>query len=193
MAHFQKFKLTDCKKVMKEAYREIDSKSEHYKKDESINNLYWKDYKEVSENLDRIIKDYKPPRKDIVILINEVITAPKDLKEEDINRFFIEVGNYTKEKLGADGTAYFVIHKDEYAPHAHISYYALKDGKWSSKYMLNKEFLRDYHKDLNKHMKEYLGYSVEIVKDKEEPHLTYSEYKAKKKNEKIEEKEKLYN
>lgn len=188
MAHFEKFNKGNCKRVMREAFRECESKSEFYDKDKSVLNLYAK-----NADIDEILKKYPPKRKDAVITINEIITKPKNLLESDAIDFYTEVAKFTAEKLNSAGVLYCCIHNDELNQHAHISYLALnKDTmQWQAKKMLNKTFLKEYHKELEKHIYEKFNYLIEITKDNKEEHLTFEEYKTMKKEEDKEKEEEV--
>ena len=180
MAHFEKFNKGNAKRVMREAFRECDSKSEFYEKEKSVLNLYAK-----NANIDKILKDFPPKRKDAVITINEIITRPKGLKEEDTIEFYKSVAEFTSDKLNSAGVLYCCIHNDELNQHAHISYLALNRDthKWQAKTMLNKSFLNNYHKELEQFLYKKFNYLIEVRKDNKEEHLTFEEYKAMKKEE----------
>lgn len=181
MAHFEKYKKGDAKRVMREAFRECESKSEFYDPSKSKENrVLWQSPKEIDE----LTKLYKPRRKDSVILINEIMTRPKGLREQDEDKFYTLVAKYTAQKLNVS-PAYLVVHNDEKTQHAHIAYFALDNdtGKWNGSTKMNRTFFLNYHRDLENFVASQLGYLVEIRKDNKEPHLSFDEYKEKMKQE----------
>lgn len=191
MAHFEKYGIGDAQRVLNEAERKTDSKSEYYDTNKSINN---KTLIHASMGLKTLLNEWqkdnnKQIRKNGVILINEIMTRPKNLKEEDTEKFYLLVAEYTKKKLHSKGVYSLIIHNDEYTQHAHISYLALNEdtNKWQARNMLNRTFLNEYHADLEKFICKSLGYLVEIRKDNKEEHLTQEEYKKKMQKERAEE------
>lgn len=191
MAHFEKYGKGDAQRVLNEAERKTDSKSEFFNADKSINN---RTLIETPASLKTLINEWqkdnqKQIRKNGVILINEIITRPKGLKEEDEDKFYLLCAEYTRSKLHSKGVYSLIIHNDEYTQHAHISYLALneKTNRWQAREMLNKSFLNDYHRDLENYIYKALGYLVEIRKDNKEEHLSHDDYKKKMKQERAEE------
>lgn len=187
MAHFTKYKIGDAQRVQNEAERKTDSKSEYYDANKSNTN---RTLIQAPTGLKTLINEWqkdnnKQIRKNGVILINEIITKPKNLKEEDEDKFYLLVAEYTRSKLHSKGIYSLIIHNDEYTQHAHISYLALNEdtNKWQARNMLNKTFLNDYHADLEKYIYKALGYLVEIRKDNKEEHLSHEDYKKKMKQE----------
>lgn len=187
MAHFTKYKIGDAQRVQNEAERKTDSKSEYFDANKSNTN---KTLIEAKTGLKTLINEWqkdnnKTIRKNGVILINEIITKPKNLKEEDQDKFYLLVSEYTKKKLHSAGVYSLIIHNDEYTQHAHISYLALNENtnRWQAREMLNKSFLNDYHRDLENYIYKALGYLVEIRKDNKEEHLSHEDYKKKMKKE----------
>lgn len=191
MAHFEKYGIGDAQRVLNEAERKTDSKSEYFNPNKSNTN---RTLIQAPTGLKTLINEWqkdnqKQIRKNGVILINEIMTRPKNLKEEDTEKFYLLVAEYTKKKLHSKGVYSLIIHNDEYTQHAHISYLALNEdtNKWQARNMLNRTFLNEYHADLEKFICESLGYLVEIRKDNKEEHLTHEEYKNKMKKERAEE------
>jgi len=191
--HIQKNKKGDAKRILNEAYRATDSKSEYYNKAESKNNIELWNKEKALTKLQHNIDTNKIRNKETVITITSVITKPKDLKPQDERAFWQEVINYHNDKLGKENLIYFVIHKDELNDHAHICYTPIKDNKFQAKHIINKEFLNNYHKELQERLNKKFDYHITIERDEIEkqydPRLSFNEYKANRKRERLSNKE----
>lgn len=96
-------------------------------------------------------KTGKALRKDAVVAIDCVVTAPKDLSQKQQPAFFREVMNFMHDRYGS-GVQMGFLHLDETTPHIHVPFVPFKDGKLQASNMVNRQDLRTFHKDLQKHM-----------------------------------------
>lgn len=191
MAHWKKFKLGDSKRIMREAFRECDSKSEFYDKEKSKRNVYLWNYQKATERLNKRLEDIPKRKKDTVILMNEVITLPKQVRKEDQRKFFNTVIHFDAEKLGAENLIFACVHNDELTPHLHIAFTPIKEGKWNCKQIMNRNFLKSYHKELQERINQVFDYDIMIERsdlEKElDPRLEFKKYKANRKIEEYQE------
>ena len=70
-------------------------------------------------------------RNDVVHMVDWIVTLPKDVKEEDQERFFEYTYEFLKEKYGSQNVVSAWIHNDEATPHIHFSFVPIVtiDGK----------------------------------------------------------------
>ena len=168
---------------MKEAFRSIDSKSEYYDKEKSSHNKYLWNEEQAAERLKKALEIKH--RKDAVILMTEIITLPKEVKPKDRNLFWKAVIDFNNQKLGKENLIYGAVHYDEFSPHLHIAYTPIKEGKFKCKEIMNREFLTNYHNELQDHIDKVFNYRVSIIRDELDKQfnkwMEYKQYKLKMK------------
>lgn len=181
MAHWTKYKRTDVSNVLKEAYRELKNYKSEVDKEKSKYNIYLKDdnYKKAFSRFKEKIKEIPPKRKDAVLMISECITIPRELKQEDYKKFSQIVLEYNDKLLGKENRLHFALHKDEpnARPHIQTSYMPIQDGKWNAKKIMDRDFLKNYHKGLQEECEKKLGYYVLIENEEKGKHLSFEEFK----------------
>lgn len=100
-------------------------------------------------------------RKDLVVMVDIIITVPKDLEESPV-RFFAETYNFCisrfgeKSGMGEDVVISAYCHMDETTPHMHFAFLPICSSgdvkRFCAKEVVNRKELQTFHKDLQKHM-----------------------------------------
>lgn len=110
-------------------------------------------------------------RKDVNVMVSWVVTAPKDLPESEQNAFFKSAYDFLENRYGKDNVVSAYVHMDETTPHMHFAFvpvvYDKKRDclKVSAKEAVNRQDLRTFHKDLERHVEFMLGHEVGILND----------------------------
>lgn len=168
MAHFRKFNMSESVHLCP-----------HYERSETIETYGNSDVdKEKSGNNYNLAPDREDQigyirqqleeiphsnRKDLVVMTDIIITAPKDL-DESPERFFEEAYNFCtnrfgeKSGMGEDVVISAYVHMDETTPHMHFAFLPViekeTEQKFCAKEVVNRTELQTFHKDLQKHMDE---------------------------------------
>ena len=105
-------------------------------------------------------------RNDVVHMVDWIVTLPKDVKEEDQERFFEYTYEFLKEKYGSQNVVSAWIHNDEATPHIHFSFVPIVtiDGKerLKCKDIITKASLKQFHPALGAYLNERLGYMPSV-------------------------------
>lgn len=119
-------------------------------------------------------------RKDVNVLCDWVITAPKDLPQEEHRKFFEESYKFLNSRYGKENVVSAYVHMDETTPHMHYAFIPVKHGfkenkknpdisteyyKVSAKEVLTRYELKKFHPDLQRHLEMALGHEVRILND----------------------------
>lgn len=193
MAHLAKYKLDAVRPILDHCNRAHAGTLERENIDSSRTHLNYNIYIGIGENglplsfidrtrqrdfpsvgtvLERMnqvrVTTNKKVRKDSVVLADLVVTAPKDLKPEDEEPFFIYCSLWAAHEIGVDNMLPATVHMDEATPHIHISFTPINNGKFSFKTLCDRKFYQKLHKDLNEYVDKKLGYHVSIVLPEEE-------------------------
>lgn len=112
-------------------------------------------------------------RKDVNVMCDWILTAPKDLPTEEHEKFFGSAFNFMAARYGKENVISAYVHMDEAQPHMHFSFVpvvkCLKNGKQiekvSAKEVINRHELRVFHDDLQKHIESDLGHEVSILNE----------------------------
>jgi regulator of replication initiation timing len=110
-------------------------------------------------------------RKDINVMVSWVITAPKDLPEQEHRAFFKASYDFCKERYGEENVVSAYVHMDEVTPHMHFAFVPIvqdkKRGgyKVSAKECVNRNDLQTYHKNLEQYVSRKLGHEVGILNE----------------------------
>ena len=99
-------------------------------------------------------------RPDVKVLAGWVVTAPKDLSEADYDMFFQTSFQFLSNRYGIENVIQATVHNDESGqPHLHFLFIPVapdkKHGgeKICANDVLNKKELRNFHPDLQRHLK----------------------------------------
>lgn len=122
-------------------------------------------------------------------IVEVVVTMPKDVKEEDEQKFFQSVYDFYCNDFGEKNVINAVVHKDEITPHMHLDFIPVVEldrntmssqmkklveerekvtkrpitAKVSSKEVVTLEYLRMMHPRLSDWVEKDLGYRTEIL------------------------------
>ena len=100
-------------------------------------------------------------REDVKTLAGWIVTAPTDLSMVLHEAFFKETYQFLENRYGKENTVLAVVHKDESGqPHLHFNFIpAVDDSKRGGQKIcandvLNRRELRNFHPDLQRHLKD---------------------------------------
>lgn len=108
-------------------------------------------------------------RKDVNILCDWVVTAPKDLPEHEQGLFFQKTYEFLRDRYGDQNTVSAYVHMDETTPHLHYAFIPVTPDqrrggfKVSAKQVLTREDLRTFHPDLQRHLQQVLKHEIGIL------------------------------
>lgn len=162
MSKAHKFKATAVKNQLRHIEREIQNSS-NKDIDRSRTHLNYflspqRDISSYSYYKQRKEELYIYGRSDIVHMVGWVVTAPKDLAQEDEANFFLECYRFMENRYGAKNVVSAVVHKDETTPHLHFCFMPVKPDakhcgeKLCCKELLNQKEMSDFHPALQKHL-----------------------------------------
>lgn len=131
---------------------------------------------------------YHAKRKDLVVLIEAVVTLPQDVEPEDEKKFFKACYDFYANDFGEENIVNAVVHKDETTPHIHIDFMPVKaldldmsetmkqnianyekdngvivDAMLCAKDVITREYLQTMHPRLLDYVTKELGYECEIL------------------------------
>lgn len=110
-------------------------------------------------------------RKDVNVMVSWVVTAPKDLPEQEHRAFFQASYDFLQKRYGKENVVSAYVHMDESQPHLHFAFVpVVHDAKrdWdkvSAKEAVNRRDLQTFHADLQKHVESVLGHEVGILNE----------------------------
>jgi hypothetical protein len=107
-------------------------------------------------------------RKDANVLLDWIVTMPKDCPREMHREFFGAVARFMEGRYGEGNVLGCYVHMDEATPHAHIPILPMRDGKLVASKVVNRADLRTFHGDLGKAVDEALGMHVSIELDEQQ-------------------------
>jgi len=139
-------------------------------------------------------------RKDVNVMCDWIITAPKDLPEDDLKRFFSFSFDFFSQRYGKENVISANVHMDETTPHMHFAFVPVTEDKKrggykvSAKEVINRSDLQNLHVDLQRYLENALGYQVNVLngategknKEIQELKAKSAEEKAKKAKEELE-------
>lgn len=119
----------------------------------------------------------KALRKDANVVMDWVITRPRDCPEELTEAFFASSVKFIQERYGDENVPGGYVHLDETTPHMHVPVVPVKNGKLQASKVINRADLQSFHKDLADRIEHDLGVrlSIELAKD---DHLDRALYHA---------------
>lgn len=126
----------------------------------------------------------KSVRKDANVIMDWVVTLPKDCPEELQGRFFEAAVDFIQQRYGRENVPGGFVHLDESRPHVHVPVVPVLDGKLVAAKVVNRADLRSFHGDLGRAVDEALGVHVSVELDesqqgeKQLSHLSHAEYRA---------------
>ena len=108
-------------------------------------------------------------RKDVNVMCDWIVTAPKDLPTEDLQHFFYFSFEFLSQRYGKENVISANVHMDETTPHMHFAFVPVTEDKKkggykvSAKEVLNRSDLQSLHGDLQCYLKNALGYQVNVL------------------------------
>jgi plasmid recombination enzyme len=108
-------------------------------------------------------------RKDVNVCCSWIVTAPKDLKENDLPNFFAKTYDFLQNRYGKDNVVSAYVHMDETTPHIHFAFVPVTYDKKKERYkvsafeVITKKDLQSFHSDLEKYINKELGYEIAIL------------------------------
>lgn len=138
---------------------------------------HWSDVQERIEAVEAATG--KKVRKDAVVMVDMVVTAPLNLREEDERKFFGACWVYLAQKVGAENMLPGFVHVDEMRTrtneegevvqtgervrdHMHAAFTPILEGKFNAKKMCDRAFFRNLHKEMGAFVDAQLGYHVDV-------------------------------
>lgn len=115
-------------------------------------------------------------RDDVKVYCSWVITAPKELPPKKHEKFFASCFDFLESEVGKENVVIASVHMDETTPHMHFGFVpVVKDKnnreKVCAKEVINRKYLKTFHKRLQKHLEAELGCSVGVLLPAEERDL----------------------
>lgn len=110
-------------------------------------------------------------RKNTNVMCSWVVTAPKDLPQEEHKSFFEATFDFLNRRYGAENVVSAYVHMDETQPHMHYAFVPIvadrKRGgfKVSAKEAVDIADLRSFHLQLDRHLEAALGHPVSVLND----------------------------
>jgi len=113
-------------------------------------------------------------RADVNVICSWVVTAPKELRDDEHELFFDEVYRFLNDRYAGGSDKNVVsayVHMDETTPHMHYAFVPVvrdkkKDiEKVSAKMVVHRRDLQTFHPDLEKHMAEVFGREIGILNE----------------------------
>ena len=110
-------------------------------------------------------------RKDVNVMCTWVVTAPKDLPENEQDAFFKAAFDFMADRYGRENVISAYVHLDETTPHIHFAFVPVvvdkkKGGfKVSAKERIDRKELRSFHQELEQAVSAVLGHPVGILND----------------------------
>ncbi len=212
--HNEKYKMSDVGGIKREQFREYSKDTEYRNKVDPArteDNVYiemapggkdW--FGQIKEAQDRTKETTgRAVRKDAVVLCSTVESVPESWSPDTCREYFQDkaewLGDYLHERAGVDEDALktVAVHLDESTPHATYAWIPIKDDKLQAKNILDREFLRDLQKDSQdytfrwidewneQHPSDMIEKMDPYTPDSRQQHLTESEYREKKIDEKM--------
>jgi|SRR5699024_5527131 len=166
MAHVQKFTRGSVgglsnhieRKTENHSNKDIDKERTHENYD-----LCEKEGDMLSRYQERLDEVHCLNRADVNVMADWIVTLPEELKEapeSSQKRFFEETYDFLEERYGKENVLTGVVHNDETTPHMHFAFIPVtydekrEREKVSAKEVLNRNELKSFHQDLDKHLKE---------------------------------------
>ena len=119
-------------------------------------------------------------RKDVNVMVSWVVTAPKDLPENEQKAFFEASYDFLKNRYGLENVVSAYVHMDEVTPRMHFAFVPVKYGfkqdkknpnisteyyKVSAKEVVNRYDLQSFHESLQRFVEKRLGHEVSILNE----------------------------
>ena len=110
-------------------------------------------------------------RADVNVMCSWVVTAPKEIREDETEKFFQEGYKFLSERYGKENIISAYVHMDETTPHIHFTFVPVvlckKKNilKVSAKEAIDKTELKKFHGELSNYMEKIFGRDVGILNE----------------------------
>lgn len=175
MANYQKYTRDGLYGLLRHISREKKSNGEYFKhSNESIdprltfaNYDLSSRYEDGSQQYDRIKRRLDElqfrKQKNNIVCCSWLITAPKDVKSNDTEKFFVAARGFLLDKYGAENEVSAYVHMDETTPHMHWTFVpATKDGHLRASHVVTRDELKRFHPQMETYIEQELGYHVQL-------------------------------
>ena len=190
MAHYEKYHISDVKKLLEHDNRTNTDERENVDKTRSHLNYNLHDIKEeykfFRDKLEFVKNNGGTVRADSVVMVSEIVTLPEDFPENEelVKQFFIGVYNLAIKNHGKENIISAWVHCDEAKkkdndklnkPHIHIKFVPVlkvkkkyKNGTEKERLALNAnkiitpEFLGKHHEELDSFLEDWLGFKTSV-------------------------------
>lgn len=179
--HFKKFKLGGLTNMLRHYTREYIQEDGHIDKTKTHKNIILDGSvdtmaTETNKDLQDCIKERtnKTMRKDAIVMVDLIITQPKQLGTDYDENFFKTMNKFCQDTFGIENQIYSVVHLDEKTPHMHFSFIPFtKDNRLCCKEILTRQFLKEFHTRAEK----ATGYQLTDTEDDRKKNLSLDDYK----------------
>lgn len=171
MAHIQKFKRGSLGHMLQHYDR--TSHPEHVKPEKTKLNYNLATTLQPLEQMEflnkRLSQVKVQKRADVNLMCDCVVTAPKDLDQDNYKSFFKSAFVSLANRYGKNNVISAYVHMDEVTPHMHFAFIPvtkdLKKGvyKVSAKEVVNRQDLKTLHNDLQADISRSLGFKVKML------------------------------
>jgi cell division protein FtsB len=110
-------------------------------------------------------------RKDVNVMCSWIVTAPKDLPEQEHELFFKSTYEFLSERYGKENVVSAYVHMDELTPHMHFAFvpvvYEKKNNRYkvSAKEAIDLRELKVFHGELSAHLEHTLQHPISILNE----------------------------
>lgn len=102
-------------------------------------------------------------RKDLIVMVDWVVTVPKDLPEEERRHFFEATYAFLRDRYRVENVISAWVHNDEVTPHLHFAFVPVtSDNRISAKDVITRSELKIFHGELQQHLEHELGHEVNV-------------------------------
>ena len=133
-------------------------------------------------------------RKDVNVMVSWIVTAPKDLPDQEQEQFFQSCYDFLCRRYGRENVVSAYVHMDEVQPHMHFAFVPVVEDKKkggykvSAKEAVSRHDLQTFHQDLQEHVENVLGHKVSILNEAtREGNRSINELKRQSAEERIQE------
>lgn len=175
MAHMIKLTKAACGHMFAHFDRETEHISnENVDKSRSHLNYNLAIHQQISQGefvRKRCSEVYCQNRKDVNVMVSWIVTAPKDLPEEEYKKFFKATYDFLENRYGKENVVSAYVHNDEVTPHIHFAFvpvvYDKKKERYkvSAKEKVSRYDLQTFHEDLSNCLEKELGHKVSILNE----------------------------
>lgn len=114
-------------------------------------------------------------RKDVNVMVSWIVTAPKDLKEDEYEKFFKSSYEFLEKRYGKENVVSAYVHMDETTPHMHFAFVPVVKSfskrknqeieKVSAKECVDRNDLQRFHGELEQYLEQELEHEVHIMNE----------------------------